>query len=231
MPLALFTDFSLGQAVAAVLLLLVFSFFTFSKKTLSLAGIVFGNIAGIIVFLFGGFAAFLAIAVFFALGEASTIFSRKQIKKMHEQRTPSNIVGNSGAAIIALLFGSPLGFFGAISAALSDTASSEIGMLSKKKPRLITDFREVPIGTNGGITSLGLVAGILGAAIIGAIYFFQSQSAAMFSVVTVAGISGSVADSLLGALFEGHGRLSNSQVNFIATLCGALVAVFLGAMI
>src|SRR3989344_2769634 len=149
MPLALFTDFSMSQAIAAVLLLLVFSFF-------------------------------------FAVGEASTIFSRKRIKKMHEQRTPSNIVGNSGAAIIALFFGSQLGFFGSISAALSDTVSSEIGMLSKKKPRLITDFREVPLGANGGITSLGLVAGILGAAMIGAVYFFQSHSAAMFSVITVA---------------------------------------------
>ena len=220
----------MSQAIAAVLLLLVFSFYTFSKKTLSPAGIAFGNTAGVVVFLLGGFTAFLALSVFFAVGEASTIFSRKRIKKMHEQRTPSNIVGNSGAAIIALFFGSQLGFFGAISAALSDTVSSEIGMLSKKKPRLITDFREVPLGANGGITSLGLVAGILGAAMIGAVYFFQSHSAAMFSVITVAGISGSIADSLLGALFEEKGRLNNSQVNFIATLCGALVAIFLGNM-
>ncbi|KAI4284055.1 MAG: hypothetical protein L6R38_001693 [Xanthoria sp. 2 TBL-2021] len=53
-------------------------------------------------------------------------------------------------------------------AVAADTFSSELGILSKGKPRLLTswNFRTVPPGTNGGITLLGTSAGFLGASII-----------------------------------------------------------------
>lgn len=50
----------------------------------------------------------------------------------------------------------------------ADTFSSELGILSKSKPRLLTSWnlREVPPGTNGGVTLAGTLAGFGGAAII-----------------------------------------------------------------
>ena len=50
-------------------------------------------------------------------------------------------------------------------AVAADTFSSELGILSKSKPRLITSlgFRVVPPGTNGGITLTGTLAGFFGA--------------------------------------------------------------------
>ena len=53
-------------------------------------------------------------------------------------------------------------------AVAADTFSSELGILSKDKPRLLTswNFRTVPPGTNGGITLLGTSAGFLGASIM-----------------------------------------------------------------
>ena len=49
-------------------------------------------------------------------------------------------------------------------AVAADTFSSELGILSKSKPRLITswDLREVPPGTNGGVSLEGTLAGFLG---------------------------------------------------------------------
>ena len=49
-------------------------------------------------------------------------------------------------------------------AVAADTFSSELGILSTRKPRLITSpsFREVPPGTNGGVTVIGILAGFLG---------------------------------------------------------------------
>ena len=51
----------------------------------------------------------------------------------------------------------------------ADTFSSELGILSSSKPRLLTSWnlREVPPGTNGGITPAGTFAGFVGAFIIG----------------------------------------------------------------
>ncbi|CZR60640.1 probable transmembrane protein 19 [Phialocephala subalpina] len=53
-------------------------------------------------------------------------------------------------------------------AVAADTFSSELGILSKSKPRLITslNLRQVPPGTNGGVTIYGLAAGFLGSLII-----------------------------------------------------------------
>ncbi|KAI9723972.1 MAG: hypothetical protein M1812_000690 [Candelaria pacifica] len=53
-------------------------------------------------------------------------------------------------------------------AVAADTFSSELGILSKTHPRLITSLslRKVPPGTNGGVTSFGILAGFLGAFII-----------------------------------------------------------------
>ncbi|KAI9770521.1 MAG: hypothetical protein M1840_003111 [Geoglossum simile] len=49
-------------------------------------------------------------------------------------------------------------------AVAADTFSSELGILSRGRPRLITSvrFRQVPPGTNGGITLYGTLAGLLG---------------------------------------------------------------------
>ncbi|KAI4242170.1 MAG: hypothetical protein L6R40_004213 [Gallowayella cf. fulva] len=53
-------------------------------------------------------------------------------------------------------------------AVAADTFSSELGILSRSHPRLLTswDFRRVPPGTNGGITLWGTLAGFLGASTI-----------------------------------------------------------------
>ena len=50
-------------------------------------------------------------------------------------------------------------------AVAADTFSSELGILSKGNPRLLTSWnlRKVPPGTNGGVTLAGILAGFLGA--------------------------------------------------------------------
>jgi len=55
-------------------------------------------------------------------------------------------------------------------AVAADTFSSELGIISSSKPRLITSptLREVPPGTNGGVTAIGILAGFLGSFTIAA---------------------------------------------------------------
>ncbi|EFW18326.1 hypothetical protein D8B26_005130 [Coccidioides posadasii str. Silveira] len=114
-------------------------------------------------------------------------------------------------------------------AVAADTYSSELGILSKSPPRLITSLtlRKVPRGTNGGVTLVGLGAGALGAFTIAItslllLPFCPSGSLPEFTktgfdggrawgprekiawvvAVTVWGTLGSVLDSVLGGLLQ-----------------------------
>ncbi|KAH7095658.1 integral membrane protein DUF92-domain-containing protein [Paraphoma chrysanthemicola] len=97
-------------------------------------------------------------------------------------------------------------------AVAADTFSSELGILSKSKPRLITaPWRVVPPGTNGGVTAAGLGAGLLGSFILSAtstliVPFCKnwdvSDKLSYTLAMTAAGFSGTLLDSLLGAIFQ-----------------------------
>ncbi|KAK0745356.1 integral membrane protein DUF92-domain-containing protein [Apiosordaria backusii] len=107
----------------------------------------------------------------------------------------------------------------------ADTFSSELGILSKSTPRLITSWnlKKVPRGTNGGVTLVGLGAGLLGSIIIvttsvlflpfctdagaktlpgGGQSWDVKERQALILGLTVWGLLGSVMDSVLGGLFQ-----------------------------
>ncbi|KAM3075125.1 hypothetical protein ACMFMG_007417 [Clarireedia jacksonii] len=105
-------------------------------------------------------------------------------------------------------------------AVAADTFSSELGILSTSKPRLITSpsLRQVPPGTNGGVTLGGLVAGLLGSLIIvttsvallpfcgpktlgGHAWTFLQRQRFTFAM-TIWGALGSLLDSFLGGWFQ-----------------------------
>ncbi|KAJ5670454.1 uncharacterized protein N7477_005817 [Penicillium maclennaniae] len=98
-------------------------------------------------------------------------------------------------------------------ATAADTFSSELGILSKSSPRLITSLtlRQVPPGTNGGVTAWGLVAGLMGSftiALTSAIFLpFCAESSIndrlMWTMaISFWGLMGSVLDSVLGGLLQ-----------------------------
>jgi uncharacterized membrane protein len=50
---------------------------------------------------------------------------------------------------------------------LGDTLASELGILSRSPPRLITTFRMVPPGTNGALSVVGTLASVCGGIFMG----------------------------------------------------------------
>ncbi|MCI4388882.1 hypothetical protein PGIGA_G00091140 [Pangasianodon gigas] len=131
-----------------------------------------------------------------------------------------------------------LSLLGALACSTGDTWASEVGpVLSKSQPRLITTWKEVPAGTNGGVTIIGLVASLLGGATVGMAYFISQLlmvsdlhlAAPQWPIVVygaVAGFLGSLLDSLLGAVmqYSGYDESTGKVVNFespkVKWICG-----------
>lgn len=117
-----------------------------------------------------------------------------------------------------------IGIIANYAAVAADTFSSELGILSTGQPRLITSWnlRKVPRGTNGGVSLMGLLAGLVGSmTIVSAAMLFlplcdeksvgRLGGGAPWSVaerrvlilgLTVWGFLGSVLDSILGGLLQ-----------------------------
>lgn len=121
-------------------------------------------------------------------------------------------------------------FIGAVSAATGDTLSSELGVLSKKDPYLITSFKRVDKGTDGAISILGEAASIFGGILIGMLAimmgFYQDNPLLLLTITVFAAIGGSTVDSVIGATLERKGFVTNEIVNFICTVSGAYIASF-----
>lgn len=177
---------------------------------------------------------FWTLLILFAITLAATRVgrSRKQTLKVAEAksgRSASQVMANLGVMGLAVVIpgfkAAYLMALAALAEAAADTISSEIGTAKAARTVLITGWKTVPPGTNGGISLSGTIAGILGAAII-------ASSAAVFSLVhvpgailiAVAGIFGMLIDSLLGATLERRGYLNNDLVNLLSTAAAAGVA-------
>lgn len=94
---------------------------------------------------------------------------------------------------------------------LGDSLASELGILAKSSPVLITQpWKKVPSGTNGGVTAIGFFWSAMGGCIIGlstialdaisGLSPLQPIPTILFA--TVCGLLGSVIDSILGATVQ-----------------------------
>lgn len=101
-----------------------------------------------------------------------------------------------------------------------DTWASEVGGVIGGTPYLITTWKRVPRGTNGGVTLVGTLCSGAGGLAVGVAYFiglflfvgFKSMSdcfgqAWVVPLGGVAGLWGSLVDSLLGATVQYSGFL------------------------
>ena len=221
---------------AYVIILFILGFITYKRKALDIFGSIVMIVMGIVIIFSAGTNWLLLIVLFLVLSLLATRYSKKYKQSLGEfegRRTSKNVISNGVVACFMAAFGGyylPFvgGFIGAIATATSDTLASEIGVLYQ--PRLITTFQKVDPGTNGAISFLGTLAGIVGALIIGVASYVLGIVANPFSAIIVSLISGTVgcfADSILGAVFENRGIITNEHVNLIATIVGAIVGILL----
>jgi len=169
---------------------------------------------------------FLALLMVFAVTLAATRigYARKQQLRTAEPaggRTAAQAMANLGIAALVVAItgpGWPVLALAALAEAAGDTSSSEIGMAFPGKTFLITTFKPVPAGTDGGISLLGTVAALLGAATVSLVAVISGMVLLRQAFpIVIAGFLGTLVDSLLGALFERRGWLNNDLVNLLST--------------
>ena len=177
---------------------------------------------------------FWPLLILFSITLAATRVGRSQKQKLkvaeaESGRSASQVMANLG--VMGLVLAIP-GFqpayllaLAALAEVAADTISSEIGTATVARTVLITTWKTVPPGTNGGISIGGTAAGFLGAAIIAtcaAILGLIDGPGAI--VIACAGLFGMLVDSLLGATLERRAYLNNDLVNLFSTAAAAGLA-------
>jgi uncharacterized protein (TIGR00297 family) len=178
---------------------------------------------GTSTFGFGGWQYFLVLILFFLSSSGLTKYKSRQKTMMglvsevkSGARDIWQTIGQGGVGVATLILATSyprfwmpltLAFVSSIGEANADTWAVEIGILSRKKPRLITGLkREVSPGTSGGVTVLGETAALLGAAFIATIATVfgigDGIAASVLLVCVSSAFLGEHIDSLLGATVQ-----------------------------
>jgi uncharacterized protein (TIGR00297 family) len=251
---------------------LIIAFLSYKARFLTGSGAFATFVLGAVIFGLGGLSRAIPILTFFIF---SSLLSKtgKKIKSCYDlifekgsRRDFAQVVANGGVGGLAVLFDIFYQdqicyyiYLGALAAATADTWATEIGVFFGQKPRLILNFKSVPSGTSGGITLAGSLGALGGACVLAlsGYYFFPSHHnfpppLTAFFIITVSGLVGSMADSLIGATVQvqyqcpichqitekkvhcthktekikGISWINNDAVNFFATLSGAACAYF-----
>jgi uncharacterized protein (TIGR00297 family) len=203
-------------------------------------GALAGAAVAFVLMLAAGFAGFIPLLTVFVLTVITTRwgYSRKQrlgVAERKKGRRASQIVANLGAATLCAL---PVicfpelselllvGALAGLAEAAADTVSSELGQATSRSAYMITDFRDVPIGTNGAISVEGTLAGCVAASIVSWVGATCGVVDWRWTpVIAFAAIGGMFLDSILGATWESEGKLGNDSVNFLSNVFAADAAL------
>jgi uncharacterized protein (TIGR00297 family) len=218
----------------------IFSVVAYMVRGVTRSGAIAGGCVCFLLYWAIGFRAVGVLFIVFALTWLTTRFGYRKKQKLgtaeeRAGRSASQVVANLGVATAcACVFKVShrpeflLAMAAAFAEAAADTVSSEFGQATRNNAYLITNWKQVPAGTNGGISLFGTVAGISAAAIVSSFCATSGLLSWRWAVFgTLAGIMGMLADSFLGALLEERRLLNNNAVNFLGTLCAAIASVAL----
>mgnify|MGYP001259891161 CR=1 FL=1 len=257
-----------SQYLIFTLLIIIASIIVLKLKILDFKGTISSIFMGNLIYLVTGIGGFILVIEFFIIGFICTKFRFNQKRRngiAQEKdgiRSWQNVIANGFAfSLFGTIFYSTnneiflIGFISSIAIATGDTLATEIGLLSSKKPRLITNFKQVETGRSGGITILGSLASIIGIIIIilsSSINGF-SVNIDLLSIAIIGSFCGILIDSILGAtvqaqyfcdkcekftelashheqqnkLIKGRAFIDNNIVNLFSTLTGSLISILL----
>lgn len=212
-----FTNTTLLIALAAAVIFCALAWF---KKWLDAGGALAAAIIGVIILLSGGWQLALPMLLFFMSGSlfgklpAYSVIDSAKTKK---PRDFVQVLSNGSIAAVCLLFYLftknqvfVTAYFLSIAICTSDTWSSELGLFFKGEVIDIISLKKIPKGLSGGISLMGMLAGLVGAALIALLYLLLFTNKWQTGLlITAGGFAGMLLDSLIGSWFQAVYRLEN----------------------
>ena len=207
------------QFLLGLLLALIIAFLAYRAHSLSRSGAYAAILVGTLIFGLGGWQWAVILLTFFISSSALTRLFGKRKAALNEkfgkggQRDTAQVLANGAVASLfaGLHFFFPasawlwLAFAASMAAVNADTWGTELGVLNPAPPRLIINGKSVEGGTSGAISFYGTLSALIGAALIAILaaglspYNHSSHITYYFLLITLAGITGALFDSLLGA--------------------------------
>ena len=170
-------------------------------RSLTGGGAAAGWLVGSLVLVGTGWAGGAVLAAFFV---SSSVVGRG------ERRDERQVAANGAPAALGALLGlhePALGLWvvtGSLAGAAADTWATGIGARSRTAPRLLLLGQRVLPGTSGGMTPLGCAGASMGALLVAATGAATGGAPALLPIGTLVGFAGMLADSALGAAWQGR---------------------------
>lgn len=225
-----------SDILAAILITAALAALAHALGMVGRSGAVGGFFVGTAIFLCLGLPGFAVLALFVVGGSLLTRLGYERKWRVGAAQTEGgrrgakNALANCSvavacAALYALTNYEPFSaaFVASLGAAFADTAESEVGQIYGRAPRLITNLRKVPPGTDGAISAPGTLAGLSAAALTASLGLFLGLVGGFGAAILVAlaAFLGTLADSVIGAKAP---RVGNEATNVICTLAAAIIA-------
>jgi uncharacterized protein (TIGR00297 family) len=205
------------QILYGFVLAIIVAYLAYRADSLDKSGAFAATLVGTIIFGMGGSQWAILLLLFFITSSGLSRAFKKRKQGLNEkfskgnERDAGQVFGNGGLATLfaALHAFYPesilpwVGFAAALAAVNADTWATELGVLNPTPPRMITDLKKrVEKGTSGGISLWGTFASLLGACLIALPAARFTGNWLLFPLISLAGLGGSLFDSLLGATVQ-----------------------------
>lgn len=219
------------QVLGGLLLSALVVWLGYRRASLSGSGAAGALVVGTLVFGLGGWTWGVLLIGFFVSSSALSHYRDREKEHLAEKfakggrRDLGQVLANGGWGVLLALvhpffpaYGDLLfaAYAGAMAAVNADTWATELGVLSRTEPYLITTGRRVPAGTSGAVSLPGSGAALVGALVIAALallvragpgYLTGTSSTwpwlGLLPAATLGGLAGAFLDSLLGATGQG----------------------------